>query len=440
MAKEKIQDTGTQATAADAGTSVKDEEHPLAGFANFSVEGYDEGSSDTSGIDTETDTSKTKYTDEGVTNKSKETETGASTDEGAEKKSDEGDTSKTDTGFEFKVPGTEEAGSDDDSGKSAETDTGPQEEAKGDTQEGTQTSTETQEAGTEADWTWNTAGKEIGLEFEGDDFAHFKEAYGKKLEEIEAEARERAAEELKKDPNILYKDLDEDTRNLIELAKKGNIKAYLDPVNEIDKYLSYDDETLLKENLKAITDSKGERRYSDERIEEKITNWQENNQIADEADKVRDELYSTRSELAESIIEQQKAEEKAIEEAQTQKIIDQTKAYTDAVKAIDTFMGGKVNDDVKEYVTNLWMDGKVHKMFQDPKKVVEFVLYDTIGGQALNDNRKMSFSEGQRKAKGPLHNVPPVTGGGTSHSPKTAPPKEGDFSSWGNIREEMAAG
>ena len=104
-------------------------------------------------------------------------------------------------------------------------------------------------------------------------------------------------------------------------------------------------------------------------------------------------------------------------------------------------MGGKIGEDVKQHVTSMWNNGEVHELFNDPKKIVDYVLYHSVGDQVMKQRDNQAFNNGQSKAKKSLHNIPPVTttGGANRGVEETPTDEAGDFSEWENAMKNLRA-
>ena len=104
-------------------------------------------------------------------------------------------------------------------------------------------------------------------------------------------------------------------------------------------------------------------------------------------------------------------------------------------------MGGKIGEDVKSHVTNMWNNGQVHELFNDPKKIVDFVLYHTVGDQVMQQRDNQAFSNGQSKAKKSLLNIQPVTTSGSTNRgvDETPTDEAGDFTAWETAMKNLRA-
>lgn len=295
---------------------------------------------------------------------------------------------------------------------------------------------EKEETTEEVNETWKNIGEDLGLSVEGENFEDFTKAFKSKLEKVQEEAYNKAKEEI---PNI-PENLDSQTRNLIELSQKGiDLKEYLDPINTIDGYLKYDNKTLVEEDLKNIMNGE-ERLYSDEQIASKIERLEDNEMLIDKADEIREQLIAEKQNISQEIIEQQREYQENQNQQQQENTRAQSENFINTVNSTNEFMGGKINDDIKQHVNQMWQKGEIHELFNDPKKIVDYVLYHTVGDQVLQQRDNDSFSNGQSKAKKSLHNIPPVTTGGASRSIEESKPEEaGDFSVWESAIAQVRA-
>lgn len=380
-------------------TPEVDEKGPLAGFEEFSVEDdetKDEIPEEVEAPDTSEESEETEETEE--TEKEPESVEDKTEEVKKESKEESKEEPKKDTDFSFKTPEkpTEE--------ESAET--------------------------------WKNIGEDLDLKVEGEDFDDFKKAFANKLEQAQEEAYKHGLEESGEG----LKDIDPQTRNLLELAQQGvDLKEYLDPINTIDGYLKSDDKTLVQEEFKNIMNG-SERMYTDEQVASKIERLEDNEMLADKADEIREGLVAEKENLSQEIIEQQEIQQEEAYNNQQNTLKAQSDHFINTVNSTDEFMGGKIGDEVKQHVTSMWNNGKVHELFNDPKKIVDYVLYHTVGDQVLKQRDNDSFSNGQSKAKKSLHNIPPVTTAGASRGVEDAPTEEsGDFSVWESHMKEVRA-
>lgn len=299
----------------------------------------------------------------------------------------------------------------------------------------------TEESEEETSSTWKDIGEDLGLDIKGEDYGDFQEAYKNKIKAAEKAAYEKAKSEIQESPDAILDEIDSQTRELIRLAKGGaDIASLMSPVNEVDKYLALDNETLIKEDLSGRESSPGTPLYTEEQIEAKLEKMQENDLVELEADKIREDLYAHKQQLAQDIINEQIELKEQREAEQLRAQEEQSKVFNESVDSIDEFMGGRVGDEAKAFVKKQWENGEVHKMFSDPKKVVEFMLYNTFGEQVLEQSKTASYNEGQSKSKQGLHNTPPITGGGSRIPESVQQPEAGDFSAWNDVAQELSQG
>ena len=296
---------------------------------------------------------------------------------------------------------------------------------------------ETEEETTEAE-TWKNIGEDLDLHVEGDDFEDFKKAYTERIEQIKEDAHNQAMEEAP----TLPENITEETKNLINLANEGiDLKEYLDPINTIDGWLKYDDKTLVKEDLESKTNGSDERLYTDEQVTEKLERYEDNEFLKDKADDIREQLIAEKQNITEEVIQEQNYRAEQAKIQQDQAVQAQATHFINTVKSTEEFMGGKIGEDVKSHVTNMWNNGQVHELFNDPKKIVDFVLYHTVGDQVMQQRDNQAFSNGQSKAKKSLHNIPPVTTSGSTNRgvDETPTDEAGDFTAWETAMKNLRA-
>lgn len=288
----------------------------------------------------------------------------------------------------------------------------------------------------ETNETWKNIGEDLGLSVEGENFEDFTKAFQSKLEKVQKEAYNKAKEEI---PNI-PENLDPQTRNLLELSQKGiDLKEYLDPINTIDGYLKYDNKTLVTEDYKNMMNGE-QRLYTDEEINAKIDRLENSDSLLDKADEIREQLIVEKQNISQEIIEQQQENQEQQYHQQQENTRAQSENFINTVNSTDEFMGGKINDDIKQHVNQMWQKGEIHELFNDPKKIVDYVLYHTVGDQVLQQRDNDSFSNGQSKAKKSLHNIPPVISGGANRGVEESKPEEaGDFSVWESAIAQVRA-
>ena len=297
---------------------------------------------------------------------------------------------------------------------------------------------ETDETETTEAETWKNIGEDLDLKVEGDDFEDFKKAYAERIEQIKEDAHNQAMEEAP----TLPENITEETKNLINLAKEGiDLKEYLDPINTIDGWLKYDDKTLVKEDLESKTNGSDERLYTDEQVTEKLERYEDNEFLKDKADDIREQLIAEKHNITEEVIEEQNYRAEQAKIQQDQAVQAQATHFINTVKSTEEFMGGKIGEDVKSHVTNMWNNGQVHELFNDPKKIVDFVLYHTVGDQVMQQRDNQAFSNGQSKAKKSLHNIPPVTTSGSTNRgvDETPTDEAGDFTAWETAMKNLRA-
>tara|TARA_R110002020_G_scaffold113252_8_gene260612 strand:+ start:4974 stop:6167 length:1194 start_codon:yes stop_codon:yes gene_type:complete len=286
--------------------------------------------------------------------------------------------------------------------------------------------------------TWKHIGEDLDLAVEGEEFEDFKKAFASKLEKAQQDAYNQGLQEAETEIGNLD-DLDPQTRNLIELSQNGiDLKEYLDPINTIDGYLKYDDKSLVQEELRNIMNGE-ERLYTDEQISSKIERLEDNEMLSDKADEIREELIAEKQNISQEIIENQEAYQQEQNELNQQNLRAQSENFINTVNSTNEFMGGKINNDIKQHVNEMWQNGEVHNLFNDPKKIVDYVLYHTVGDQVLQQRDNESFSNGQSKAKKSLHNVPPVISGGASRGANEKAEEAGDFSVWESAVSQVRA-
>tara|TARA_Y100000310_G_C20619700_1_gene782597 strand:+ start:167 stop:1306 length:1140 start_codon:yes stop_codon:yes gene_type:complete len=284
--------------------------------------------------------------------------------------------------------------------------------------------------------TWKNIGEDLDLNVQGEDFDDFKTAFSDKIRQAQEEAYKHGLDEAETELG----DIDPETKNLLELSQNGvDLKEYLDPINTIDGYLKYDDKSLVEEEFKNIMNGE-QRLYSDEQVASKIERLEDNEMLSDKADEIREGLIVEKQNLGQEIIaENQEQQERAYHQHQ-ENLRAQSENFIHTVNSTNEFMGGKIDDGVKDHVTNMWNKGKVHELFNDPQKIVDYVLYHTVGDQVLKQRENDSFSNGQSKAKKSLHNIPPVTTAGASRGVDDASTEEtGDFSVWESAMKSVRA-
>ena len=292
---------------------------------------------------------------------------------------------------------------------------------------------ETSEETTEDSETWKNIGQDLDLDVQGDDFDDFKSAFAEKLKQAQDEAYSYGLKEAETELG----DIDPETKSLLELSKNGvDLKEYLDPINTIDGYLNYDDKSLVEEEFRNIMNGE-QRLYSDEQVASKIERLEDNEMLSDKADEIRETLIVEKENLSQEIISENQQQQEEAYHQQQENLRAQSENFINTVASTNEFMGGKIGDDIKDHVSNMWSKGKVHELFNDPKKIVDYVLYHTVGDQALEQRKNESFSNGQSKAKRSLHNIPPVTSEGASRGVGDTPTEEaGDFSIWESAMSE----
>jgi hypothetical protein len=233
------------------------------------------------------------------------------------------------------------------------------------------------------------------------------------------------------DRETFLNQFDEKARDVVEfLDNGGDIEEFVNPTREVDSYLALNDEELLRLDLKF-------RGHDDSVIEQKIAKWIENDIIDDKASDVRDAL----NEQKEVLVSEFSAEQKALRDARVQqkqaieakKIVD----IENALKKVDTFMGGTITDKHREFVANQYKSGKTRGILDNPTEIAEFLLYKTFSKQALKEVIKTEFQNGSDKIRDTVMNIPPELkkAGGSRTSVDNTPKKDGDFSAWEGAKD-----
>lgn len=233
-----------------------------------------------------------------------------------------------------------------------------------------------------------------------------------------------------------YKELTPRSKQLVEmLNEKGEeaLSQFLNPVGEIDKFLSMSNEDLLRAEYQAMRDSRtGDRLYSDQDIEDKIEYFKENEkELKHKADFIREDLNKHRANQQEKLLktfEEEKAfrqeREAKFEQIENEKIIS-------TIESVKDFMNTNLNDKVSAKLKADWESGEMQKALNDPEVIVKSYLFHILGEQGMKNIEKQAFEKGRNKMKAKLHKLPVINGNPESNGRTQQSKSTGGFEGWG---------
>ncbi len=267
---------------------------------------------------------------------------------------------------------------------------------------------------------WITTARELELEdVDSDDFDQFKGAYQKKLEKVKAEA---LAEITKKYENP-------ETKRAIEfLEAGGDFEQLREPLRVYDEVLSLDAEGIIGKDLEL-------KNWDPARIAEHIEILREENKLDATAYALRKSVEGYRQQAAEKLYNDKIESKKALQESIKQERIKEDKLIETEVDRVSKFLGGKLPDSVKAKIKNEWKNGTYRKrMAEDPKFVVNAILYSELGEAAVTELTKNRYQEGKDTLKKKLHNIEDAKraseAGGKLVGARKQEETESPFSNW----------
>lgn len=270
----------------------------------------------------------------------------------------------------------------------------------------------------EEETSWLHVGKEIGIELKEDNFDEFKT----KLQEKETAAYERGKAEV---AQIEIGKFTPEAQKLIEFLNSDPILSvddFVNPLKELDTVLALDDEGIIRKDLEL----KG---WEPEAIDKRIDLLEKQEALDNTAYELRKMVENNKEIVKNRLVEGKKAE---LEERKSQyfaEVKKENEQIKTAIDKTDTFLDGKVNKEVKDFLYKKWETGEYRKLMQtNPDVAVKSMLHHYLGEQAAKELKKDAFQKGRDNIQEKLHNVDKIGNNGeTSGRKVTAKPSEGYF-------------
>lgn len=270
---------------------------------------------------------------------------------------------------------------------------------------------------------WTKLATEQGFKVKSDDYESYLEAFNKHIENVAEEAKNEI------DTDI-YKRISPAAQKMLSFELNGgNYFQLQEMLNEYDKYLSLSDDNIIREEYKSQVDPSGKKFYTDERIEEILTELSEDrNKLIEKANEIRVSITDARSDAEHQMTDMQSqisdAQKSTVEDTDE----DDSNAIHNALASQEDYMGKKINDEVRTYLQDQWDSGQVHQSLQDPEVMTEFMIFSAFKNQIFKDNGRKEFEKGKESIKKVLHNIPSDLGGGKRVEPQKS--SETPFDSW----------
>jgi hypothetical protein len=236
-----------------------------------------------------------------------------------------------------------------------------------------------------------------------------------------------------------YFGLTQEAKSMAKFMAENGIDAvqrYLDPLSGVDKYLAMSKEALVEENLKAVTDEKGNQYYTDDEIAEKMVDLQEDPKaLKAEYDKVYLALVEQKKSITNDIAGRMEADMAERASLEKQADLIESKAVEAVLSRTEKFMDSTINKNGKSSIMEMVKSGEAEKLMREnPEFLVNSLLYYKFGETAQKNLVKREFEKGRNKSLATLHNIPSINGGndgsGKSRVANKSASSDSDFSAW----------
>lgn len=254
---------------------------------------------------------------------------------------------------------------------------------------------------------WTKLSKDQGFNIQNDDYDSYLKGYEEHMQQVAESAKAEIDEDI-------YKRISPSGQKMLEYELNGgNYFELQKTLNEYDKYLSLDNENIIREDYKSQLDVDGNRFYTNDRVEELINELSEDeNKLREKANGVRVSVNNAKNDTERQMTDMQKN----IASASDQETVNSYKAESEAISSVlagkDEYMGKKITNDVRSYLQDQWDSGQVHKSLQDPKVMADFMIFSNFRDQIFKDNNRREYQKGAESVRKDLSNIPLDLGGG----------------------------
>lgn len=260
----------------------------------------------------------------------------------------------------------------------------------------------------EEESSWIKAGKEIGVDLTADDFEEFKT----KIQEKETASYEKGKAEAKK---IELEKYTPEAQKLIEFLNSDpnvSVEDFVNPLKELDAVLSLDDEGIVRKDLEL----KG---WDEDQIDNRIALLEKSESLDSTAYELRKLVEGNKEIVKNTLVEEKKEQVKQRQSEFLEEAKKENEQIKSAIEKTDSFMGKKLNKDVKDFLTKKWETGEYRKMMQINAEVaVKSMLHHYLGEQATKEIAKDSFQKGRDNIQEKLHNIEQIGNGGETSGKK----------------------
>lgn len=273
----------------------------------------------------------------------------------------------------------------------------------------------------EEESSWIKAGKEVGIELKADDFEEFKAGILNK----ETVAYEKGKAEASK---IDLEKFTPEAQKLIEFLNSdpnASVDDFLNPLKEMDAVLALDNEGIVRKDLEL----KG---WDSDQIDTRIALLDKGDALDSTAYELRKMVEGNKIVVKNTLVDNKKFE---AEERRNQYLTESKKEneqIKSAIEKTDTFLDGKLNKEVKDFLYKKWETGEYRKLIQtNPEIAVKSMLNHYLGEQAAKGLKKESFQKGRDNIQEKLHNLEQIGNGGeTSGRKETKKVHANPFDAW----------
>lgn len=273
--------------------------------------------------------------------------------------------------------------------------------------------------------TWKQLSETIKLgELKEDSFEAFKESVDARLQSERLEGR-------KEGQNVTLEKWTDQQKELFDfLSVEGNtIEAFINPLQVYDKYLSMDNENLIREDYKL----KG---YEADKIDEIVEDMKIDNKIDTEAYHLKKALENGKVAKQQQMI----VDARNKIQAKNQEIIDrelnELKSFTTKLHATKEFMGIPVSERSLAVIEGKFKDGFYRtRLANDPELAAEVALFIEFGKKSRELLAGELRDEGRQQLLKRVNNVGlPASGAGRVGGEEVVLK---DFDAWeAKLREE----
>ncbi len=270
---------------------------------------------------------------------------------------------------------------------------------------------------------WQSLGKDLGLEVKEETYEAFVAAHAEKLKQAPAVNKEEVLNE------VVESFADPEAKELFQfLQNKGKLQDYINPLQKYDETLALSDEAIVRKSLKLSG-------WEDDKIDKKVQLLKEEEKLDTEAYALRKQVEGAKEGVKSRIIQKQQQAANAEKERETAKKNKEDATIVEAINKVDKFMGGNLPKTEREKLAKRWNSGYYREKFaNDPQFVVDAILAYELKDQMIDKATDKSFKNGRHENQEKLHSLKQIntseTGSRSTKQVKQAGDGAGHFKDW----------